>query len=408
MGRLAPRAAAALLAIPLLDELWTAVPVIEAPQIEQAHGLAHAGMAITLLVAPLLVGAIAEARLVLWAERGNARRWIAMGQLVVALMVALAAVAPSAWLLSVAIGIAGSAGGVVGSLGQGALVEHAGDAREQAMARWALASAIGDLAAPLTIAALAAFGLGWQVALLVIALVIAVHAIACMRSPIPTAPVLFDDDDDDGDTETSATPHAAMRLRDALRHRPLVLWLAATAACTVVDEILLAFAALHLRLDRGAHEATIAVFAAVVAGAEVIGLVVVERMLARGASARRMLGISAAACTIACATWWVLPGTTGPLVMFGLLGVAAAPLYPIAAARAYATVPGRAALVAAAGQLFVVVDLVAPWLLGVAADRFGISSALAVIAVGPLVLLGFAAWPARWRDDQAPPMKTPP
>jgi fucose permease len=153
------------------------------------------------------------------------------------------------------------------------------------------------------------------------------------------------------------------------------------------------------RALRSAHEATIGLFAAVVAAAEVIGLVIVERMLARGASPRRLLAVSSSMCAIACATWWIVPGTIGPLLLFALLGFAAAPLYPIAAARAYAMVPGRAALVAAASQAFVVVDLVAPWALGVTADTFGLPAALVVIATGPLVLLGFAAWPARWRDS---------
>lgn len=378
-----------LLAIPLFDELWTAVPVIDAPGIEHAHGLGHDGAALTLFVVPAIVAALLEARLLLWATGRDARWMIAASQAVVAIAAAGAALVTAPWMLGAALGLAGAAGGVAGALAQGALVDADPTARERTMTRWTLAGALGDLVAPLMIAVLAAWGLGWRVAMLGMAAAMLVHAIVVLRSAMPAVATPADDDDDDP---------GSLRMRDALCDRRLMGWLAAATACTLLDEILVAFAALHLRLDRGASESEIGVLAAIWAVGCTIGLWITERLLDR-VSPRRLLGVGAAACTIAASTWWALPSLELAAVGLFVLGLGTAPLYPIAKAQAYAAVPGRAALVGVGVQAFVVVELAAPWGLGVIADRHGLHVALALLAMGPVVLLAAAVW-GRWDPEK--------
>ena len=381
--------ALALLAIPLFDELWTAVPVIDAPGIEGVHGLGHDGAALTLFVLPAIVAALLEARLLLWAAGRGARSMIALSQLTVALAAGAAALATAPWVLGAALGIAGATGGVGGALAQGALIDAAPDLRERTMTRWTLAGALGDLAAPLVVAVLAACGLGWRVALLGIAAAMVVYAAVLLGTRMPGMASAADDDEPAGDG-------APLRLRDALRHRALLGWLAAATACTLLDEILVAFAALHLRLDRGASEASIGVVAAVWASGCALGLWLTERSLSRVAP-RRLLGWGAAGCTLAALVWWAMPTIATAAAGLGVLGLCSAPLYPIAKAQAYAAVPGRAALVGAASQLFVVVELAAPWGLGLVGDAVGLRAALGLLACGPIVLLFAAVWSRAWR-----------
>lgn len=379
----------ALLAIPLFDELWTAVPVIDAPGIEDVHGLGHDGAALTLFVLPAIVAAFTEARLLLWAAGRGARAMIALSQGAVAIAAAAAALATAPWVLGAALGIAGATGGVGGALAQGALIDAAPDQRERTMTRWTLAGALGDLAAPVVVAVLAAAGLGWRVALLGIAAAMLLYAASLLGATLP-AVARAADEDDESDAEAGT-----LRLRDALRHPALLGWLAAATACTLLDEILVAFAALHLRLDRGASEASIGAVAAIWAMGCAIGLWLTERSLARVAP-RRMLGWGAAGCTIAALAWWAMPTVATAAVGLGVLGLCSAPLYPIAKAQAYATVPGRAALVGAASQLFVVVELAAPWGLGLVGDAAGLRAALGLLACGPIVLLVAALWSRAW------------
>lgn len=380
----------ALLAIPLFDELWTAVPVIDAPGIEDVHGLGHDGAALTLFVLPAIVAAFIEARLLLWAAGRGARAMIALSQGAVAIAAAAAALATAPWVLGAALGIAGATGGVGGALAQGALIDAAPDQRERTMTRWTLAGALGDLAAPVVVAVLAVVGLGWRVALLGIAAAMLLYAASLLGATLP-AVARAADEDDESDAEAGT-----LRLRDALRRPALLGWLAAATSCTLLDEILVAFAALHLRLDRGASEASIGAVAAIWAMGCAIGLWLTERSLARVAP-RRLLGWGAAGCTIAALAWWAMPTVATAAVGLGVLGLCSAPLYPIAKAQAYATVPGRAALVGAASQLFVVVELAAPWGLGLVGDAAGLRVALGLLACGPIVLLVAAlrsrAWP---------------
>ncbi|MBX7080072.1 MAG: hypothetical protein K1X88_12830 [Nannocystaceae bacterium] len=362
--------------------------MIEAPGIERSHALQHHGVALTLFVAPLLLGAAIEAALLLRASRGHARRWIASMHALAAACALAAAWVPHAWMLAAALGLAGTAGGVAAALGQGALVEAAPDRREGTMARWTLAGALGDLFAPVVVAGVAWFGGSWRVALSWIATAMLLASVPLWRASLP-AHVKTDDDDDDDDGGPAG-------VRAALRHRGLMGWLAAAAACTLLDEILVAFAALHLRLDRGASEAAIGLAMSLWAAGCAVGLVATERLLVR-VHPRRVLGVGAALCTVAALTWWALPGFAGATAGLVLLGLGSAPLYPIAKARAYAAVPGRAALVGAAAQLFVVADVFAPWALGLLADATGLRAALAALALGPALLLIAAIASRPWR-----------
>jgi hypothetical protein len=76
-----------------------------------------------------------------------------------------------------------------------------------------------------------------------------------------------------------------------------------------------------------------------------------------------------------------------------LVGATAVPLYPLAAAQAYAALPGRSGAVLAAGHLFTPLALALPFALGLAADRWGIVAALALLVAQPigLGLLALAA-----------------
>ncbi len=360
--------------------------MIEAPGIERSHALQHHGVALTLFVAPLLLGAAIEAKLLLWAQRGRARRWIASMHALVAVLALAAAWVPHAWMLAAALGLGGTAGGVAAALGQGALVDAAPGERERTMTRWTLAGAIGDLLAPVVVALCALGGGSWRVALSAIATFMLLATVPLARASVPAQVRPHDDDDDDVPAD----------LRAALRHPGLMGWLAAAAACTLLDEILVAFAALHLRLDRGASESAIGVALSLWAAGCAVGLVATERMLAR-LHPRRVLGVGAALCTLAALTWWALPSWAGATAGLVLVGLGSAPLYPIAKARAYAAVPGRAALVGAAAQVFVIVDVLAPWALGLLADTLGLRAALAGLALGPASLLLAALWSRPWR-----------
>lgn len=378
-----------LLAVPFFDELWTGVPVVDAPGIERDHGLVHGGMALWLFVVPLVLGVVIETRLLLWAARGDARRWMSGAQALVGVATLTAAIAPTPWLLALALGIAGPACGCVNGLAQAQLVEAHPEARERALTRWTLAAALGDMVAPMLVALAAWRGGTWRSALVVISALVLVHALVLLRVATGTPAA-----DDDAPTDDPDAPPTTVR--GALTRTMLPWWLLAATMCTFLDEILLALATLHLRLDRGLAELEVAWIAALWATGGGVGLVATERVLV-GRSPRAVLGVAAIACTIATATWWLAP--TNALAAAGLfvVGATTAPLYPIAKARAFATLPGRARVVAIADQIMMPIELATPWLLGWVADRHGLGAALLALAIGPVALAIAAAIGRLWR-----------
>ena len=73
------------------------------------------------------------------------------------------------------------------------------------------------------------------------------------------------------------------------------------------------------------------------------------------------------------------------------VGMFVGPLYPLAAAQAYACRPNASGSVLAAGHLFTPLGLALPFAIGALADAAGTTAALAVLVVQPLGLLVLVA-----------------
>jgi hypothetical protein len=86
-----------------------------------------------------------------------------------------------------------------------------------------------------------------------------------------------------------------------------------------------------------------------------------------------------------------------------VVGVTSAPHHPLSMARAYEELPDHPGTVQAMGQLFVVVDVGAPLLLGAIADRFGLGVAIGCLVVQPVVVAVLAARLGHRARPQVPP-----
>lgn len=374
--------------IPGFDELASGVPVVAAPDLERSLGTAHAALAVIVFLVPGAIGFVVDPWLFLLADR-YPRRWFVragMGGMAAASFVA--AIAPGPITLALAIGAIGIASGIACSLAQATLVDRNSDARGRTLARWTLVSVVGDLATPALLAGLAFAGMGWRVAYAIVGAALLVWFVAlCVGY------------DDDATTEKEASPPLLSVLRDALRDRTLIAWLLGTELCHLLDEVLVVFASLHLRIDLGAsvfwQSATIAVFMI----GDALGLIGIDRLL-RARSERSLLVIASLGCAIAYGVWLAAPTPLAALVLAFPVGVFTAPLYPLAAAQAYATRPEQSGSVLAIGHLFTPLSLATPWLIGAVADRAGTTAALALLVAQPLGLVALVAATAR-RNEAA-------
>lgn len=337
-----------------------------------------------MIVAFHALAAFVEAPLLAWSERVRAR-WFSAGSLaVVALSSFAAALYPRGVCLFVALAIYGPASGCALSIAEGLLVEAAPQARERTMARVSLAANAGDLAVPLLLGALSWCGLGFRTAFAIAGATAALLAIshASARALDRNAKL-----DDEGADEPAPTIPQALRV--AIGTRPLLVWSFVCALTALLDEVLVAFSALHLdAMGTTPNARSFAIGAWVVGG--FVGLAFLERFVDR-IGPRRVLGWACAATALELV---VLARSHSPLVGTGamfLIGITGSTLHPLTKARAYAALPQRPALVNAVASALLPFDMAAPMLLGVLATFSGSRWAILGLLVAPLGV-ATAAW----------------
>jgi len=342
-----------------------------------------------LLVVPGVISLVLEPVIFLLADRFPRRWFIRGGLAAMAASSFAAALAPNAAALAIALGVVWLATGAAASLAQATLVDRSDD-RARTMARWTLLSLVGDAAAPAMLAGLAAIGLGWRAGFAIAGVALAIGCAVLVATPL-----------DDHREPADGAPPLWRSLVSALRDRRLLAWLFGLALCDLLDEILVVFASLHVRDDLGAGP----IWQSVVVGAFVaggaIGLVALDRILRR-VRELTLLVAAALACVVAYLAWLAAPAAWASALLIVPVGATAAPLYPLAAAQAYAARPNESGAVLAASHLFTPLGLALPWLLGVAADHWGTQVALALLVVQPIGLAALALRSRTHSDRQTP------
>ena len=119
-------------------------------------------------------------------------------------------------------------------------------------------------------------------------------------------------------------------------------------------------------------------------------LVACDRLL-RARSERWVLVASAVGTAVCYVPWLLAPSPLVSTVLMLPVGACAAPLYPLAAAQAYARRPEASGAVLAAGQLFTPLGLALPFAIGLVADHAGTALALALLVAQPLGLVVLVA-----------------
>jgi MFS family permease len=358
------------------------VPVVAGPEVERTFASAHATLALTVFLVPGVIALVIEPLLFLLADR-HPRRWFVHGGLAaMAVGVWLAALAPGPIVLALALSVVWPASGLATGIAEATLVDRTPDQRGRTLARWTLWGLAGDLLAPGLLAALAVFGASWRAAFAIVGGMLAVWLIALAATHDRNEPAR-------AEAEEPGMPLLAA-LREALRDRVLLAWLFGTRLCDLLDEILVVFAAIHLRVDLGAgpiwQSAAAAAF--VVGGAA--GLVATDRIL-RVRGERWLLAACGIACAVCYVAWLAAPTPLFATLLFTLVGACAAPLYPLASAQAYARRPDASGSVLAAGRLFEPLGLALPLLVGIVADHAGTGVALALLAAQPIGLVVLVA-----------------
>jgi MFS family permease len=364
--------------VPFVDELASGVAPAAAPDVAldltlpaglTAGGIVTAFYGLVLIEAPLLA----------WSERVSVRWFSAASLAVLAIATLGCAMATGPITLALCLALYGPAAGCADAASEGVLVESSPSSRERTMARVTLAAAIGDLAVPVLLGALSLAGIGWRAVFAIAAVVAMVLAIVHASARGLDRGMPRDDED-----EVDATIREAMRA--VVGSRSLLGWTFAGVLVGLLDEVLVAFAAVHLA-DATPVARAVALGAWIAGG--VLGLWWLERRI-DSLDPLRVLRVTASIATIALAAFACTHDPALGALLLAIVGATASTFHPLVKARAYAALPGRPALVNAAASTLVPLDALAPLLLGAIALRFGESVAMAALVLAPIGI-GLAA-----------------
>ncbi|MGO8895233.1 MAG: MFS transporter [Streptosporangiaceae bacterium] len=361
------------------------------PLIRHDLGLSYAQVGLLASV-PLLVGGFLELPLGVLAGQGRRRRLAILGGGVIFVLTLLGvASARSFTVLLCAFVAFYPASGAFVSLTQAEIMDAWPDRQAQLMARWDLAGSTGAVAGPLLLTAVLASGGGWRASYLVLAgLAALVWLGAYVRGPAAPAagsPDADSDSDSDGErAERRPWTGRAREIAAALRDWGTLRWLLLIEVADLLVDVFTGFLALYLVDVAHLTPAVAALAIAIRLGAALAGDAALVVILDR-AGDLAVLRASAAAAALLYPGFLLVPGTVPKLVVLAALSAATAPWYPVLQARLYGSLPGRSSVAVTLSSAAGLAGGLGPLAVGLVAQGFGLSWALAGLVVVPVAVL---------------------
>lgn len=383
----------AALSVEFVDELADGTKGAALPLIGRDLHLSY-GQVGLLIGLPLLVGGLIELPLGLVAGHGRRRhRFVLAGGALVLASLAAVALAHSLSLLIVAFVAFFPASGAFVSLTEAALMDHDPGRRQQRMAAWNLVGSAGAVAGPLLLASVLTMGGTWRGGYLALAgIAAAALAGAAMAGPARAAPGRRGPDHNgaraDGADAEPAEADGRIGLGEALRalgNDRLARWLVLLQVSDLLLDVLTGFVGIYLVDVAHASPAQAAIGVAVRLGAGLIGDAVFVP-LAERVSAHAVLRTSALAAGLLFPAFLIVGPLPAKLAILAALSVATACWYPVLQARLYASLPGRSGIAVFWSSVAGLAGALGPLAVGFAAQRFGLTPALASLALAPAVL----------------------
>ena len=318
------------------------------------------------------------------AGQGRRRRLVILGGGIVFVFTLLAVASARSFAVLLAAFVAFyPASGAFVSLTQAEIMDAGPDRQAQLMARWDLAGAAGAVAGPLLLTAVLASGGSWRAGYLVLAGISALIWLGALLRGRPQP-----------DSRAAAAEEAEQRpwtarfgeIGAALRDWGTLRWLLLIEVADLLVDVFTGFLALYLVDVAHLTPAVAALAIAIRLGAALAGdaalIVILERV-----SDLTVLRVSAAAAALLYPAFLLVPGVVPKLAVLAVLSAATAPWYPVLQARLYGSLPGRSSVAVTLSSAAGLAGGLGPLAVGLVAQSFGLSWALAGLVLVPMAVL---------------------
>lgn len=367
------------LLIELLDELVFGVGEAAWPLIRTDLDLNYAQIGLALSL-PGVLGNIIEPFLFILGDVWKRRTIILLGGIFFIISLALTGVSREFGLFLFSLILFNPASGAFVSLSQASLMDSEPERHEQNMARWAFAGSLGVVFGPLLLGSLAVIGWGWRPAYWILAMLSTVTLFAAFRrlprsqsasNDFPTLHAFFE------------SLRAAL---SALKDRTVLRWLILLEFSDLMLDILHGFLALYMVDVMNLSVANAAFTLTAYTGIGLIGdfllIPFLERV--RGLDYLRvsvMIECILLPLFLLSSILWV------KLTLLAFIGLFVVGWYAILKANLFSSMQGQSGTAQALGSVSGIIGKLIPLGIGLAAQTYGLQTAMWLLLLGPIALL---------------------
>ena len=364
--------------IEFLDELIFGVTDAAWPFIKTELHLNYTQIGI-LLTVPGLISSIVEPFLGILGDIWKRRLLILGGGVCFTLALFITSLSFSFVLLLISFSLFYPASGAFVSLSQASLMDADPGRHDHNMARWTFAGSLGVVIGPLLLVGMSAIGFGWRGVFLTLAFLAGILLVFAWRQiqhdPIHLPQMPFFSGIFTGLKDSFA----------AIKKPQVFRWLVLLEFSDLMLDVLLGFLALYFHDVAGLTEIQSVSAVIVWLAAGLLGDFLLIPLLEK-VDGLKYLRYSVILELLLFPAFLLVPMPWLKLILVGLLGFFNSGWYAILKGRLYSALPGRSGTVMALDNYAGLIGGLLPFGIGLAADAFGLQSAIWLLLAGPVAL----------------------
>lgn len=371
-----------MLVVEFLDEFAYSALEAARPLIRDSFTLSYVQLGL-ISTFPILIAIVIEPLFGLFADSGKRHLFIVGGGIAFGLGLVVQGLAPTFTLFLVGAALQAPASGVFVNLAQASLVDDAPQRRENRMALWTLSGSVAVVIGPLALTAVVALGASWRPFFMGAGILSILVSLWIGR--LPTNQALRTTAASEAETDSFSLTQRVQDVGALLKSGAVWRWLLLLEVSDLMLDVFFGLLALYMVDVVQVSEAQAGLAIAVWTGVGLVGDFLLIPLLERipGVVYLRFSALMEAILFplfLLTDNWWL------KVVLLGMIGLFNAGWYAILQGKLYDALGEQSGSVLIVGNVAGLVGALMPLLLGTVAELYGLSAAMWLLWISPLVL----------------------